>query len=235
MDRYGLTREQLSALPIVQRANAASNPNAVFREPLSLDAYLGARMISTPLCLFDCDVPCDGATAFVISRVEHASALDHEAVGVAAISCRYDDRFAWEYGQDITRMSSRWASDIWDHTTLTPADVDMAELYDGFSIITQCWLEDFGFCDVGEAGAFVEGGTRVRLDGDLPVNTHGGQLSAGRLHGFGFLYEACAQLRGEAADRQVPGRPEVAAVGVGAGNSGTTAMLVTRGVDIGTS
>jgi acetyl-CoA acetyltransferase len=187
-------------------------------------------MISTPLCLFDCDVPCDGATAFVISRVEHASALDHEAIGVASVSCRHDDRYAWEYGKDITRISSRWACDIWEHTTLTPADVDLAELYDGFSIITHCWLEDLGFCGVGAAGAFVEGGARVGLDGVLPVNTHGGQLSAGRLHGFGFLHEACLQLRGEAHERQVAGRPEIAAVGIGAFNSGTTAMLVTRGI-----
>jgi acetyl-CoA acetyltransferase len=231
MHRYGLTREQLGAVPVVSRANAALNPNAVYRKPLSLDDYLGARMISTPLSLFDCDVPCDGATAFVISRVEHASALDHAAIGVASVSCRHDDRFVWEYGRDITRISSRWASDVWDHTTLTPADVDVAQLYDGFSIITHCWLEDFGFCDVGEAGSFVEGGTRVARDGALPVNTNGGQLSAGRLHGFGFLHEACVQLRREGGERQVPGNPEVAAVGVGASNSGTTAMLVTRGID----
>jgi acetyl-CoA acetyltransferase len=231
MHRYGLTRAQLGALPVVQRANAALNENAVYQKPLTLDDYLGGRMISTPLSLFDCDVPCDGATAFVISRVEHASALDHEAIGVASVSCRHDDRFVWEYGQDITRISSRWASDVWDHTTLTPDDVDVAQLYDGFSIITHCWLEDFGFCEVGEAGAFVEGGARVARDGELPVNTNGGQLSGGRLHGFGFLHEACVQLRGEGGERQVPGAPEVAAVGVGAGNSGTTAMLVTRGID----
>jgi acetyl-CoA acetyltransferase len=231
MHRYGLTREQLAAVPIASRAHAALNPNAVYRDPLTLDDYLGARMISTPLCLFDCDAPCDGATAFVISRVEHAPALDHEAVGVAAVSCRHDDRYIWEYGQDITRITSRWASDVWERTTLAPSDVDVAELYDGFSIVTHCWLEDLGFCGVGEAGAFVEGGARIALDGELPLNTNGGQLSGGRLHGFGQLHEACVQLRGEGGARQVPGTPEVAAVGVGANNSGTTAMLVTRGVN----
>ncbi len=229
MHRYGLTREQLGAVPVVTRANAGLNPNAVYRDPLTLEDYLNGRMISPPLSLFDCDVPCDGATAFVISRREHANALDHAAVGVEGVSCAHDDRFIWQYGQDITRISSRWATDVWDNTSLTAADVDVAQLYDGFSIITHCWLEDFGFCDVGEAGAFVEGGTRVARDGQLPVNTGGGQLSGGRLHGFGFLYEACVQLRGEGGDRQVAGGPEVAAVGVGAGNSGTTAMLVTRG------
>jgi acetyl-CoA acetyltransferase len=235
MHRYGLTREQLSVLPVVQRANAAHNPNAVYRDPISVDDYLGARMISTPLCLFDCDVPCDGATAFVISRVEHASALDHEAIGVASVGCRHDDRYTWEYGRDITRISSRSASEVWEHTSLTPADVDVAELYDGFSIITHCWLEDFGFCGVGESGSFLEGGDRVRIGGELPVNTNGGQLSAGRLHGFGYLHEACLQLRGEAGEHQVAGGPEVAAVGVGAFNSGTTAMVVTRGVPDGST
>lgn len=230
MHKYGLKREQLAALPVVSRANAALNPKAVYKDPLTLEDYLGARMISTPLCLYDCDVPCDGAVAMVISSVRHATALDHDAIGIDSVSCAHNDRFSWQYGRDLTRISSRWANDLWNRTTLKPTDVDLAELYDGFSIITHCWLEDLGFCDVGEAGAFVEGGTRVGLDGELPVNTDGGQLSGGRLHGFGFLYEACLQLRGEAEERQVPGNPEVAAVGVGAGNSGTTAMLVTRGV-----
>jgi len=228
MQRFGLTREQLAAVPLVARSHAALNPNAVYREPFTLDDYLNARMISTPLCLYDCDVPCDGATAFVVSRAEHATALDHAAVGVEALSCAHHDRFGWEYGQDITRISSRWSTDLWERTTLTPGDVDVAQCYDGFSIFTHCWLEDLGFCEVGEAGAFVEGGSRISLDGELPLNTSGGQLSGGRLHGFGFLHEACVQLRGEGGDRQVAGEPEVAAVGVGAANSGTTAMLVTR-------
>ena len=229
MHRYGLTREQLGAVPVAARRHAALNPKAIYREALSLDDYLDARMISTPLCLFDCDVPCDGATAFVVSRIEHRVNLDHAPVEVEAVSCAHHDRFGWEYGDDITRISSRWATDLWDRTALTPADVDVAELYDGFSIFTHCWLEDLGFCDIGEAGAFVEGGARFALDGELPLNTNGGQLSAGRLHGFGFLHEACVQLRGEGGDRQVPSDPEVAAVGVGAANSGTTAMLLRRG------
>jgi acetyl-CoA acetyltransferase len=228
MDRYGLTREQLGTVAVTARRHAASNPKAIYRDPLSLDDYLGARMISAPLCLYDCDVPCDGATAFVVSRVEHGANLDHPPVAVESVSCAHHDRFGWEYGADITRISSRWATDLWERTTLTPADVDVAELYDGFSIFTHCWLEDLGFCNVGEAGAFVEGGARIARDGELPLNTNGGQLSAGRLHGYGFLHEACVQLRGEGGDRQVPGDPEVAAVGVGAANSGTTAMLLRR-------
>jgi acetyl-CoA acetyltransferase len=230
MGRYGLTREQLGAGPVNGRANAALNPAAVYRSPISLDDYLQARMVSWPLSLYDCDVPCDGATAIVVSRREHGAALDHPAVRVEAVGCAHDDRFLWEYGEDITRISSRWsAAAMWERTDLRPSDVDVAELYDGFSIFTHCWLEDLGFCDVGEAGAFVEGGTAIARDGTLPLNTDGGQLSGGRLHGFGFLHEACLQLRGQAGERQLERRPEVAAVGVGAANSGTTAMLLTGG------
>jgi acetyl-CoA acetyltransferase len=230
MTRYGLTREQLGAVPVNNRANAGLNPLAVYREPITLDDYLDGRMVSWPLSLYDCDVPCDGATAVVVSRREHAAALDHRAVQVEAVGCAHNDRFVWEYGDDITRISSRWSTEaMWARTDLRPTDVDLAELYDGFSIFSHCWLEDFGFCDVGEAGAYVEGGQRIARDGELPVNTDGGQLSGGRLHGYGFLHEACLQLRGEAGDRQVVDRPQVAAVGVGASNSGTTALLLTSG------
>jgi acetyl-CoA acetyltransferase len=101
-------------------------------------------------------------------------------------------------------MAMRYAArHTWTRTDLTPADVDTAQLYDGFTIIALCWLEALGFCGRGEAGAFVEGGTRIRFDGELPLNTGGGQLSGGRLHAYGLLHEACLQLRGHATDRQV--------------------------------
>ena len=95
--------------------------------------------------------------------------------------------------------------------------MDLAELYDGFSFLSMAWLEALGFCGVGESGPFVEGGHRIARDGELPLNTHGGQLSAGRLHGFGFIHEAVLQLRGEAGDRQIPSAPEVVAVANGGG------------------
>jgi acetyl-CoA acetyltransferase len=108
---------------------------------------------------------------------------------------------------------------MWTRTSLTPADVELAELYDGFSFLTLLWLEALGLCPTGGSGAFVEGGHRIARDGPLPLNTHGGQLSAGRLHGYGFLHEACVQLRGEAGERQVASRPKVAAVAAGGGNT----------------
>jgi acetyl-CoA acetyltransferase len=100
---------------------------------------------------------------------------------------------------------------------LRPADVDVAQLYDGFSFLALSWLEALGFCSPGEGGPFVEGGTRIARDGQLPLNTGGGQLSGGRLHGFGHLHEAVIQLRGEAGERQVEDVPEVAVVAAGGG------------------
>jgi acetyl-CoA acetyltransferase len=108
------------------------------------------------------------------------------------------------------------AADMWSRTELKPADVDLAELYDGFTFLTLAWLEALGFCGDGEAGPFVEGGSRIALDGELPLNTYGGQLSAGRMHGYWVLHEACLQLRGQAGARQVDGA-EVAVVSNGGG------------------
>src|SRR5262249_57575927 len=93
-------------------------------------------------------------------------------------------------------------------TEMKPAGVEVAEMYDGFSFITMAWLEAMGFCGKGESGPYVEGGQRIARDGELALNTHGGQLSAGRLHGYGFLHEACVQLWGEAGERQGAGGPQ---------------------------
>ena len=100
-------------------------------------------------------------------------------------------------------------------------------MYDGFSVFVLCFLEDFGFCGFGESGEWVADPSRFSLGGELPVNTSGGQLSGGRLHGFGHLHEACVQVRGDGGSRQVAGA-ELAACGVGGANSGTTMMLLRR-------
>jgi acetyl-CoA acetyltransferase len=225
---FGTTREQMAQIALNGRANAARNPKAVFREPLSMADYLGARMISSPLCLFDCDVPVDGSTAVVVSVAEHADAVDHPVARVEAVGTALRGRPSWDQWDDITTMSARdAAAHMWSRTDLTPADVDVAELYDGFSWLAMCWLEALGFCGHGESGSFIEGGSRIALDGELPLNTQGGQLSGGRLHGFGFLHEAVVQLRGEGGERQIPGRAEVAAVANGGGPI-AGAMLLTR-------
>jgi acetyl-CoA acetyltransferase len=228
MHEFGTTREQLGALAVNARANAAKNPNAIYTDPMTLDDYLAARMISTPLCLFDCDAPTDGATAFVISHCDRAGDLPNPAVHVNALGTALHGRPSWDQWEDLTTMAARdAAASMWARTDLAPADVDVAQLYDGFSILNLIWLEALGFCDKGEGGPFVEGGSRIGLGGELPLNTGGGQLSGGRLHGFGLVHEAVLQLRGQADGRQVD-VPEVAVVANGGGNLAGT-MLLTRG------
>lgn len=225
---YGTTREQLAEIALNGRRNAALNPRAVYREPLTREAYFAARIISTPFCLFDCDVPADGATAVIVSRLERARDLRKPPLRVEAVGTALRGRPSWDQFDDLSTMANRdAAAQLWTRTDLKPSDVDVAELYDGFSFLTLSWIEALGFCPVGESGRFVEGGTRIARDGELPLNTHGGQLSAGRLHGYGFLHEACVQLWGEGGERQVAGGPEVAAVAAGGGNT-CGCMLLTR-------
>ncbi|MET0712239.1 MAG: thiolase family protein [Jiangellaceae bacterium] len=218
MHEHGLTREQLAQIALNGRRNAALNPNAVYRDPLTLDDYLAARMISDPFCLYDCDAPCDGATAVVVSRRDAVTTSERPPLVVEALGSALYERHTWDQRVDLTTMGAHDAAhQMWQQTRLRPADVDVAELYDGFSYLTLQWIEALGFCPHGRAGDFVEGGDRIGLDGELPVNTQGGQLSGGRLHGLGFLHEACVQLRGEAGERQVSREPTVAAVGAGGG------------------
>ena len=205
---FGTTREQMAQIALNARRNAGLNPNAIFRDPMSIDDYFAARMITTPFCLFDCDVPVDGSTAVIVSAAEHADAVDHPVARVEAVGTALRGRPSWDQWDDMTTMPARdAAAHMWSRTDLRPDDVDVAELYDGFSWLAMAWLEALGFCGRGESGPFIEGGKRIALDGELPLNTHGGQLSAGRLHGFGFLHEAVVQLRGDGGDRQVPAIP----------------------------
>ena len=225
---FGTTREQLAWIALNARRNAARNPKAIYTDPLSLDDYLEARMISWPLCLYDCDVPADGSTAVIVSRADAAPDLRRPPIAVEAVGTAIHGRPSWDQWDDLTTMALRDAAAMmWSRTDLTPADVDVAECYDGFSFITLCWLEALGFCGKGEGGPFIDGGARIALEGELPLNTHGGQLSSGRLHGYGFLHEACVQLWGEAGDRQVPDDPEVGVAAAGGGPLGGCLLLTT--------
>ena len=224
MHEYGVTRSQLGWIPVVQRAHAALNPDAVYTKPLTLDDYLNSRMISSPICLYDCDVPADGATAIVVSAIETAPDL-RSPVRVEAVGGVVEGRPSWEQWQDMGRVGYAAAAAMWARTSLRPADVDVAELYDGFTIECVWWLEAMGFCGRGEAGAFVEGGTRISLGGELPLNTWGGQLSGGRLHAaFGHVAEAVRQLRGEAGGRQVAGSQVAAVTNVGGYEAGAALL-----------
>ncbi len=227
---YGTTKEQLGQIALNARRNAAGNPSAVYRDPLSLEDYLEARVISTPFGLYDCDAPCDGATAVIVSRAEVAGDLRRPPIRVEAVGSALRGRPSWDQFDDMTTMALRDAGAmLWERTDLRPADVDVAELYDGFSFITLAWLEALGFCGKGESGPFVEGGARIARDGELPLNTQGGQLSGGRLHGYGFLHEACVQLWAEGGERQVTAREPQVAVAAAGGGPLASCLLLTRG------
>lgn len=224
---YGTTKEQLGWVALNARRHAALNPRAIFQEPLTMDDYLGARIISTPFGLYDCDIPCDGSTAVIVSRKEEARDLRKPVLRIEAVGSAVHGRYSWDQYSDLTSMPAQESADmLWNRTDLKPTDVDVAELYDGFSFLTLAWLEAFGFCAKGESGPFVEGGERIGLEGELPLNTQGGQLSGGRLHGMGYLHEACTQLWEEGGARQVPGHPQVAAVGAGGGPVSGCMLLV---------
>ena len=224
---FGTTREQLAQIALNGRRNAMLTTDAVYRTPMTMDDYLAARMISTPLCLFDCDVPIDGAVAMVVSHVDTSKDMRMPAIRIEAICGPSHGRDTWDQQPDLTRFSGADAAKrLWNRTDLRPKDVDVAQLYDGFSFLALLWLEDMGFCGRGEAGAFIQDGTRIALDGELPLNTSGGQLSFGRLHGMGLIHEACVQLRQSGGRRQVPRAPRVALVTNGGGPVASAVLLI---------
>ncbi|MCU6453129.1 thiolase family protein [Sphingomonas sp. A2-49] len=222
---YGTTSEQLGWIPVTLRSHAALNPKAIYRKPITIDDYLASRMISTPLRLLDCDVHCDASTAIIVSRADAARDGPNPPIRVEAIGSALSQPWSWDQ-ISLTEMATRNVGDmLWSRTDYTPADVDTAQLYDGFSILTLMWLEGLGLCPRGEGGRFVEGGTRIGLTGELPLNTNGGQLSGGRTHGLGYVHEACMQLWGRAGNRQIA-KHDVAACAAGGGPLGGALLLV---------
>ena len=226
-DRYGTTRETLAAIALNARANAALNPWAIYKEPLTLEDYLGARTITTPFGLFDCDVPCDGSVAVIVSRKDVAADLRQPPIHVEAIGTQITEKMSWDQGTlDHEPLVAGPAAHLWTRTDLTPTDIHMAQLYDGFTFNCLSWIEALGFCQKGEAKDFLAGGTNIARDGILPLNTHGGQLSSGRLHGYGFIHEAVTQLRGQAGERQIA-NAETAIATTGGGAPGGAFLFTT--------
>ena len=225
---FGTTRQTLGEIATNNRRNAALNPKAVFTEPLDMGDYLEARMISSPLCLFDCDVPVDASTAIVVSRAEAAKEVS-DPIYLEALGSALHGQDSWDnFSPDLTEMAAHdAAAAMWSQTDLTPTDVETAQLYDGFSMLTLSWIEALGFCGKGEAKDFLMGGGNISRDGLLPLNTNGGQLSGGRTHGFGYFYEAILQMRGEAGERQLAHQPRVAVVANGGGPLGSCFLLRT--------
>jgi acetyl-CoA acetyltransferase len=212
--RYGATREALAALALNSRRNANLNPRAFFyKEPMTREDYFNARWIAEPLCLFDCDVPVDGCVALIVTTAERARDLANSPAYIAGYGQNTASRRALLYYtlDDYMACGASLAKKLWSSAGLGPHDMDAAQLYDGFNPSTLYWLEAAGFCAEGEGAEFVRDG-RIALEGELPVNTFGGSLSEGRMHGMGHIAEAVRQVTDRAEQRQIPGASAVCAI-----------------------
>ena len=221
MALYGTTSEQLGWVAVNGRRNAARNPAAVMRDPITLDDHQSSRMIVEPLHLLDCCLITDGGVAIIVTSADRAR--DTRAGGVRILGMGQGhtlqtlERKDWWYlphQQDCVSRAYRMAG-------VSPADIDIAQLYDNFTIAVLFWLEHAGFCAPGESGPFVDGGKRIALDGELPVNTAGGNLSESYMQGWLHVVEGVRQLRGECVGRQRPGA--------------STCLVTGRGMTLNTS
>ena len=218
MHQYGTTREQLAEVALAANQWAQRNPEALAREPLTLDKILGARMVSDPLTVRDCCLVSDGAGAYVLVRADRARDLPQKPVYVLGnATAVWNRQISSMHDLTITaaQESGRRAFEM---AGVTPADIDVVEVYDAFTINTILFLEDLGFCKKGEGGAFVSGGA-IAPGGRLPVNTNGGGLSCIHpgMYGIFIMIEAVRQLRGVAGERQI----DDAQLAVVHGNGGT--------------
>lgn len=205
MLRYGTRAEHFGRLAVTQRANAVKNPRALMRTPITLDDYLSSRWIAEPFRLLDCCLETDGACAVVVTTAERARSLRRPPVLISGAAWGGGTSHLSGGGADPTvTAAAALAPRLYAQAGLGPGEVDVAELYDCFTYSVIVQLEDYGFCAKGEGGPYVESGATA-LDGPLPVNTHGGFLSEGYVHGLNHVAEAVSQLRGDAGDRQVPG------------------------------
>ncbi len=211
LHEYGVTKEDFGLIAINDRSNAATNPTAAMREPITMDDYLSARMVRWPLCLLDMDIAVDGADAFVITTAERARDLALPPVLINAVTLGMTARNSEDqidglrhHGQQVVIEALRAKSDFW----IDGADIFFP--YDGFTPIALNWIENVGYCGPGEAGDFMRqhwdpATNSVRVNGRVPFNPHGGSLSEGATQGSGHVREAVHQLQGLAGDRQVAG------------------------------
>ncbi|MGC1577478.1 MAG: thiolase family protein [Beijerinckiaceae bacterium] len=196
---YGARREDYGKLCVAQRQNALSNPLALFREKLSLEEYLNARLIADPIRLFDCVMPCAGADGFLVMRRATAKKLDLPHARLLAAIERHN-----AYPDDPIQFRGGWALDreaLYDQAGVAPKDIDFLEAYDDYPVITLMQIEDLGFCAKGTGGKFVADGNLISGIGKLPFNTDGGGLCNNHPANRGSMtkaLEAVRQLRGEA-------------------------------------
>ena len=204
MHQFGTTREQLAEVAVAARRWAQLNPDAFMRGPLTIEDVLQSKMISDPLTVRDCCLVTDGAGAFIVSRADRAQALVQEPVYVLGTGHAHWHRQISCMDDLTLTAASESGRQAFEEAGITPADIDVLQCYDAFTINPILFLEDLGFCKKGEGGAFVSGG-RIAPGGDLPMNTNGGGLSFGHpgMYSIFLVIEAVTQLRGQAGERQV--------------------------------
>lgn len=227
MSRYGTTPEQLGAIAVNQRANAVANERALMRTPIDLDDYLASRWIAEPFRLLDCCLETDGAVAVVVTRSDRARDLRHTPVSIRAATWGGGQTLYSNRNDPTESAAARMAPRLWSAAGLGPDEVDVAMLYDCFTWSVVVQLEDYGFCAKGDGGPFAASGALAR-DGALPVNTHGGFLSEGYVHGLNHVAEAVSQLRGDVGERQVPNAEVALSTAQPGYVAGNTSALVLR-------
>mgnify|MGYP000969612865 CR=1 FL=1 len=227
---HGLTEEELAAVSITYRRWALLNPAAQKREPLDLDAYRKSPMISTPLRVADCCLMTDAGAAYIVSAVDRARDMPHPVVTVAGVGMdtnRWPQSVVFTQKPDILDYPARQsAADAYAMAGVGPKDLDLAQIYDGFSISALLQTEMLGLCETGEGGRFYLDGHGMP-GGRVPINTSGGHLAGGYLPGITLLVEGVRQLRGLRGEGQVKDARVCAVTGLG-GNSHSTTIL-TRG------
>jgi acetyl-CoA acetyltransferase len=226
MRRYGITPRHLGAVAVTQRRHAEANARALMRTPITYEDYLASRMVADPFRLLDCCLETDGAVAILVCSAERARDLRRPPIVVRAA--------AWGGGQTLfsnqqppagTSSAALMAPRLFKMAGITPHDVDVAMIYDCFTAAVLIQLEDYGFCAKGEGGDFTLSGATA-LGGSLPVNTHGGFLSEGYVHGWNHIAEAVQQLRGTCGDRQVPNAQIALSTGAPGYVGGVTSALL---------
>jgi acetyl-CoA acetyltransferase len=233
MHVYGTTAQQFGLQAVAQRFHASRNPDAIMRQPITLDDWRASRPIAEPIRLFDCSLENDGAVAVLVTTAARAADLRHPPVRVAAsaqgggpIHTELADWFTWTASYDERDHAGRFiARKLFGEAGVSPADVDVAMIFDHFTMAVPLTLEQYGFCGPGEGGPFIETGATRWPDGRLPVNTHGGSNGEAFIHGFNHVPEAVRQLRGTAVN-QVAGA-EVAFVN-GSITDPAGAIILTR-------
>jgi acetyl-CoA acetyltransferase len=209
MHVYGTTAEQFGLQAVAQRFHASRNPDAIMRQPITLEDWQASRPIAEPIRLFDCSLENDGAVAVLVTSAERALDLRQRPVHVAAsaqgagpIHTELADWFTWTGSYDERDHGGRFiARKLFGAAGLTPADVDVALIFDHFTMAIPLTLEQYGFCGPGEGGPVIESGATRWPDGRLPVNTHGGSNGEAFVHGFNHVPEAVRQLRGTAVNQ----------------------------------